>query len=201
MPYLSGTDERARTVALFEVQDILNAKAALSLAVNVSAAKTAGDIGGPSEGAVEYIHSVAETGTPADRDAAVHALENICGKERWAVKTLADKGSSQVTFQPVKTTVEELTKILPPSPIPENDRAEPERKTFTVVGTLTTVKLEMDGDYHLVIQAGDSSYTIVAEIPSPGCYSGISNDIRSEFQGRETPLTPPSCVAHGGGCR
>lgn len=60
MPYLSGNDERARSIALFEVQDILNAKAALALAVIVNSAKTAGGGVAPSEGAVEYIHSVAQ---------------------------------------------------------------------------------------------------------------------------------------------
>ena len=48
------------------------------------------------------------------------------------------------------------------------------------------MKLEADGDYHLVLQA-DTGQTMVAEIPSPGCYSGNNADIRSDFQtARET---------------
>jgi hypothetical protein len=181
MPYLSGADERARTIALFEVQDILNAKAALALAVNVNSAKNAGGSVAPSDAAVAYIHSVAQTGDPADRSAAVQALENICGKERWAVKTLADQEVSQVNFRPVSTTIEELAKLARPSPIPGNDRLESERKTYSVTAKLTTVKLEMDGDYHLILQA-DTGQTMVAEIPSPSCYSGNNTDIRSQFQ-------------------
>lgn len=122
-----------------------------------------------------------KTGNSADRTAAVQALENICGKERWAVKTLADQDISQVNFQPVSTTIEELTKLARPSAIPGSDRLESERKAYSVIGRLTTVKLEMDGDYHLVLQ-GDTGQTLVAEIPSPSCYSGNSTDVRSEFQ-------------------
>jgi hypothetical protein len=39
----------------------------------------------------------------------------------------------------------------------------------------------MDGDYHLILQA-DTGQTMVAEIPSPSCYSGNNTDIRSQFQ-------------------
>jgi len=97
-----------------------------------------------------------------------------CGKERWSVKTGTDPDAGSVGLSsPQNTTVAQLIKLPPPSPIPPNNRFTPTETTvFVVNATLTDYKLEGgskgDSDYHLVLQ-DDQNNTMVAEIPSPGC--------------------------------
>lgn len=49
----------------------------------------------------------------------------------------------------------------------QQKRAAPvELTTYTLEATIIALKLELDGDYHMVIQ-GVSSRTMVAEVPTP----------------------------------
>jgi hypothetical protein len=108
------------------------------------------------------------------------------GSERWPVKTGQDPdrdavGKNVINGQDlgagiVPATVEELASMPRPAglevltadpPQFQSKRAEPVETTIWVVeGTVTVLKQEADGDYHLVLQ-GASGATIVAEIPTP----------------------------------
>jgi hypothetical protein len=108
------------------------------------------------------------------------------GKERWAVKTGQDAdrdavGKNIVSGQNlgagiVPATVEELISMPRPAglevltadpPQFQNKRAQPVETTiWRVEGTVTVLKLEADGDYHLVLE-GASGATMVAEVPTP----------------------------------
>lgn len=108
------------------------------------------------------------------------------GSERWPVKTGQDPdrdavGKNVINGQDlgagiVPATVEELASMPRPRGLevltadpPEfhSKRAQPVETTIWVVeGTVTVLKQEADGDYHLVLQ-GASGATIVAEIPTP----------------------------------
>ncbi len=108
------------------------------------------------------------------------------GKERWPVKTGQDDDVALVgkniiagkSLGPgiVATTVEELITAprLPGMSNVSQDppgflrkRAQPVETTiWRIEGTVTVLKLEADGDYHLVIQ-GPSGETMIAEVPTP----------------------------------
>jgi hypothetical protein len=108
------------------------------------------------------------------------------GKERWPVKTGRDDDVALVGKNIIAgvnlgagiiaTTVEELITAPRPATMPNvsvdppgflRKRAQPVETTiWQVEGTLTVLKLEADGDYHLVIQ-GASGETMIAEVPTP----------------------------------
>jgi hypothetical protein len=98
------------------------------------------------------------------------------GKERWSVKTGTDPDASKVRQAVVDTTVEELHDIARPrgmtdvtklAPAFSRKRADPVEVTIWQVDAhITLVKLEQDGDLHVVLQ-GASGRTIVAESPTP----------------------------------
>src|SRR5712692_8678211 len=91
-------------------------------------------------------------------------------KERWAVKTGQDPDRARVSGT-VQTTVEDLISLprphdmLPASqdfPQYQQKRAAPDELTiYTLDATITALKSELDGDYHLVLQ-GASGRTMVA---------------------------------------
>jgi len=76
----------------------------------------------------------------------------------------------------VATTVEELVSVPRPAGMPDptqtydayqSRRAAPVEETIWQMDvTITTMKLEADGDYHLVLQ-GDSGETMIGEVPTP----------------------------------
>jgi hypothetical protein len=95
------------------------------------------------------------------------------GVERWPVKTGQDPDSARVTGK-VQTTVEDLVSLPRPQEIAgqnfnqyQNKRLAPVELTiYTLDATITAVKLETDGDYHMVLQ-GANGQTMVAEVPTP----------------------------------
>jgi hypothetical protein len=107
------------------------------------------------------------------------------GVERWPVKTGTDDdvalvGKNVIGGQDfgagiVETTVEELIAIgRPPqmadptslNPAFQSSRAQPvEIVIWRIDATITALKLEADGDYHLVLQ-GESGETMIAEVPT-----------------------------------
>lgn len=191
MPYLTGTDDKARSVALFEVKELLSPEVAVALAINVNSAGIASGRNGPDKGVVNFLRGVQNTGnTPDARQLAKQALSQVCGTERWQIKTAADPGAAGVltkAMAPVKTTVEELAAVPRPDLGSRAGQtgdiriAPTEETVYSVTATMIGVKHEVDGDYHLVIQ-GSSGATMVAEIPSPDCYSGDSPDVANDFQ-------------------
>lgn len=105
------------------------------------------------------------------------------GVERWSIKTGQDAEVSKVGNLGVvpgkgivPITVEELIRIPRPAdflPVTsdvkkfDNKRAGPvEFTVFQITGMMIFMKLEADGDYHVVIQ-GASGDTVIVEIPTP----------------------------------
>lgn len=92
-----------------------------------------------------------------------------CGVERWAVKTLTDPAANQVNLTPQLSSIADLVSITPP--VSPTDRVGPtETSTFQISGTLTFIKQEADGDYHLVLSDGQN--TMIVESPNPSCAQG-----------------------------
>jgi hypothetical protein len=99
------------------------------------------------------------------------------GVERWRVKTGDDPDAALVGLpqNATKTTVEDLAMLARPQDMPatasppqyENKRARPvETTVYSVEADIVALKLEADGDYHMVLQ-GSGGATLVAEIPDP----------------------------------
>jgi hypothetical protein len=108
------------------------------------------------------------------------------GVERWPVKTGTDRdvatvGKNVINGQNlgagiVDTTVEELISVPRPpymsdpaqlNPDYQDRRAAPlEQTVWRFEGTITVLKLEADGDYHMVLQ-GVSGQTMIGEVPTP----------------------------------
>jgi hypothetical protein len=123
---------------------------------------------------------------PAAAAAFEPALVTKPGKERWPVKTGTDKDVDEVgkniingaALGPgiVDTTIAELVRIprkpemQPPTqsfPAFQDRRSDPVETTiWRVEADIIELKMEGDGDYHLVLQ-GQSGETMIAESPNP----------------------------------
>lgn len=104
-----------------------------------------------------------------------------CGKERWAVKVVEDKDKTRVDDTPVPTKISKLIAIdAPENPtIKANNRyASTELTTYEITGTLTLIKPEDDGDYHMVIK-DDQGRSMIIESADPTCAknSRFANEI------------------------
>ena len=98
------------------------------------------------------------------------------GKERWPVKTGSDDDVAKVNQLVVPATLEELIRIPRPAGMKDPSKtakAFQKRRAGTTEKTIWRVdcemlalKMEDDGDYHLVLQ-GASGEMMVAEIPTP----------------------------------
>lgn len=117
---------------------------------------------------------------------AREAIATRPGVERWPVKTGQDGDREQVGTNVVNgqdlgagivpVTVEELVTARRPADMPDPatrydayqaKRAPPAETTIWRLDvTLIAMKLESDGDYHLVLQ-GASGQTMIGEIPTP----------------------------------
>src|SRR5438309_10264615 len=93
-----------------------------------------------------------------------------CGVERWSVKTGTDADVGLVNLNSsTNTTIAALRAPAAPNPIPDNNRVSPWEATEWVLNaTLTQYKLEIDSDYHLVLQDSGGP-TMIVEIPPPTC--------------------------------
>jgi hypothetical protein len=112
------------------------------------------------------------------------------GVERWPVKTGTDADVAKVGQNTVKgealgqgiveTTVEEMltfkraadmpavTKAFTKNSFYQDRRAAPTETTiWRLTALITGVKLEQDGDYHLVLQGQNAKTTMIGEIPNP----------------------------------
>jgi len=117
------------------------------------------------------------------KDKAVNLLNGIsespyeiesCGVERWSVKVLSDADASSVNLVPVNTTVKDLIHISTPFPDPNMPRQACEKQIYIVHCTVAEIKLESDGDYHLLMQ-DSAGNTMIGEIPDPTCPSTTSS--------------------------
>ncbi|UCI19281.1 hypothetical protein FJ970_30470 [Mesorhizobium sp. B2-1-8] len=124
---------------------------------------------------------------PADQDMVV-GLKMVTkpGVERWSIKTGTDRdvalvgknviGGKKLATGIVETTIEELNLIgrpadmRPPTSLfpnyQERRRGPVEFTVWRIECVVIGVKLEKDGDYHLVLQ-GASSKMMVGEVPTP----------------------------------
>src|SRR5436305_61908 len=107
-----------------------------------------------------------------------------CGVERWSVKTGTDADVGKINFaSTTANTIATMRGWPTPGTIPANNRIAPYETTVWVLNaTLVEYKLETDQDYHLVLQDGATSNTLIAEIPAPSCVgagspfaSGVAN--------------------------
>jgi hypothetical protein len=110
-----------------------------------------------------------------------------CGKERWPVKTGADRDAGDVNASAQASTIAELTNLAaPPNPNSrKSSRFTPELKTYRIEGVLTLIKKETDEDYHIVIaDPDDEELTMIVESVAPGCTEGslFSQEIESVRQ-------------------
>lgn len=111
--------------------------------------------------------------TPGDYDKNNWA--NRCGADRWSVKTGTDSLASSVGMTPTIVTTTDLVKLqTPPNVTYGTPRTPPVEITLYAVVDVKVqyVRLESDSDYHLVIAQGP--YTMVTEVPFPGCIKGTS---------------------------
>lgn len=122
-----------------------------------------------------------------------------CGKERWPVKVGTDGDAAKVITTPRLASVKILGDIpAPPNPNRKKDSRYPlEFKTYTVNGTVTLVRAEEDGDYHVVIR--DAGRTMIVEFPSPGCAEGSAffQEIASARKAIESKMG--GSLSHGRG--
>ena len=103
---------------------------------------------------------------------ASEAYGRACGIERWSVKTIADTEAPRIKG-PLQTTVATLRAL----PAPANPDTRPrsrfspvELTLFALTVQLDAVKIESDGDYHLVISDPNRpKQRMIAEIPASYC--------------------------------
>lgn len=94
-----------------------------------------------------------------------------CGVDRWPVKTLTDRDRRTVDFTVRPTTVRALGRLRVPSARPQDRRAGVhERRVYCVEAWLLYARPQEDGDLHLaLLDVGDETSEMVAEIPEPRC--------------------------------
>ena len=114
----------------------------------------------------------------------------LCGVERWSVKTGTDADVSKINLSaPTATTIASMTAFPAQSSPPANNRISPYETTlWTVDATLIEFKAESDEDYHLVLKDAAGN-TMIAEIPAPHCVgsspllAGVTN-ARRQFDAK-----------------
>ena len=118
--------------------------------------------------------------TPVARTAIVAPA---CGKERWAVKTLADSAAAKVTFTAGKTkSVVAMSRLKPPAHVRASTKRTrtTERSVYRVTALLLEMRREDDSDIHLVI-ADPSGGTMIAEFPVGSCAAGADPKIKRKM--------------------
>jgi hypothetical protein len=120
---------------------------------------------------VELRNSVDSRVTGLERDVSDIKHRLRPGKERWPVKTGSDNDASRVSATPVDAEIEELAKLKPPKnlrdPKLQNSRYPPAELTiYTVEATIIAIKLQMSGNYTLVLQ-NEKGATMRAQSPNP----------------------------------
>lgn len=97
-----------------------------------------------------------------------------CGVERWDVKVLTDAAANDVNIFPVATTIKDLVNLVTPTPNSNMPRQPVEKQTYTVHCIVEEIKLETDGDYHLLLQDSAGNH-MIGEIPDPTCNATTSS--------------------------
>ena len=96
-------------------------------------------------------------------------LAQTPGKERWEIKTLKDIDSYSIDTSTLDVTIYDLRNIPRPEGINRNTERLPlEIQQFTVVCKIKYVRLEKDGDYHVVVcDTNDVNSEMIVEIIKP----------------------------------
>lgn len=82
MPYLVGKDDPAKSIALSEVENLLDAPTAVLIAEHINSAQTAAGTTVPDPVVLKFLQNMAANGkTQAGKDLANKALSKIQGKE------------------------------------------------------------------------------------------------------------------------
>jgi hypothetical protein len=124
--------------------------------------------------------------------ARVAVTAPACGKERWAVKTLADPSAAKVKLGTEKVKdLAAMTRLKPPAPL--NAKTErtrtTERTVYRVTGLLVDMRREDDSDIHLVIADPSSGATMIAEFPINSCTAGADEQVRDKIQRARSELS------------
>jgi hypothetical protein len=92
-----------------------------------------------------------------------------CGVERWDVKTLSDRDTSQIDFTAIiKSSVHEQIAIgHPPGKL--KSRVGSERTAYSITCYIIGYKKEKDKDIHIIVKDSFTNDTMVIEITSPVC--------------------------------
>jgi hypothetical protein len=129
-------------------------------------------------------------------DLFIEGATSNCGTGRLSVKTGTDPDASMVNLlNIVPTTLSMMRSWTAPNPIPVNVRISPFEKTVYVVNaTLTMYKLDVDSDYHLVLEDARGR-TIIAKVVCACCVGAQSPflnsiiEVRNLFDARLTATT------------
>src|SRR5262249_18817746 len=97
--------------------------------------------------------------------------EKECGTERWQVKIAADGAQFREASPPEVRTVAQLSALEAPKYREGRPREGAELDVVQVVGYLRAVKLEEDGDLHMLIAdtPDEGAPTMIIEVPDPNC--------------------------------
>jgi hypothetical protein len=74
-----------------------------------------------------------------------------CGVERWDVKTLQDPDADKIRLTPRPASVSALRRLTKPASLTEGRIPGVETTVYRVTARLREMKIEEDGDVHLVI--------------------------------------------------
>lgn len=110
--------------------------------------------------------------------------KEVCGVNRWGVKTLTDSLASKVRMKPIKTTIDSLRSIKPDRKIGGKvPRFGTEFYTFKITCGIKEFSKEEDGDIHLILyDLKDTNKYFVAEIPDPNCPMVKGSKYVAKFQ-------------------
>jgi hypothetical protein len=106
----------------------------------------------------------------------------LCGFDRWNVKTLQDRPR----LLPVHTVTLRFLVTQPAPPVLPARRLPFERHIYRVISAVTLVRLEDDGDLHVILRAG--RLHMIAEAPSPGCIARATPLRRAQMRSARTAV-------------
>lgn len=97
-----------------------------------------------------------------------------CGVERQKVKTLQDVDAARLPATLNNMTIEDVTQFVAPDrktlTTYNAKRLPKEMMRYSITGRLVGMKLEADGDYHVVIASlNNPKLTMIVELPDPSC--------------------------------
>lgn len=129
--------------------------------------------------------AAALTGGQPDRTARIDqrtAISLKCGVERWPVKTLSDPDAPHVSARAVSRTVDALAHLPVTVGIHGARGIGTERLRVKVNAKLDGIKVESDGDFHLVIKDPATGMKMIVEFPNQTCTHGTSAKLRAKMQ-------------------